>query len=49
MRPGERVEPRIGPDGTLIPGWEIRPISIRKQDQGKDQDKDKPANLMNSF
>ena len=49
MIPGERVEPRIGPDGTLIPGWEVRPIQIRKQDQGQDQDEDKPANLMNSF
>ncbi|PKL51181.1 MAG: hypothetical protein CVV42_01060 [Candidatus Riflebacteria bacterium HGW-Riflebacteria-2] len=47
MRPGERVEPRIGPDGVIIPGWEVRPIQIRKQDQGQDQDR--PANLMNSF
>ena len=49
MRPGELVEPRITPDGVIIPGWEVRPINIRKQDQGQDQDKDKPANLMNSF
>ena len=49
MRPGELVKPRIGPDGVIIPGWEVRPIQIRKQDQGQDQDEDKPANLMNSF
>lgn len=49
MRPGELVKPRIGPDGVIIPGWEVRPIQIHKQDQGQDQDEDKPANLMNSF
>lgn len=49
MIPGERVESRIGPDGIIIPGWEVRPIQIRRQDQGQDEDKDKPANLMNSF